>query len=53
MPPHRAAAQSISRFFHLKSHDIPIKIQKSSLGNRQSKGDRNPFSVWVIVSFKI
>ncbi|MEY4570257.1 MAG: hypothetical protein RLZZ398_1696 [Verrucomicrobiota bacterium] len=32
---------------------MPIKIQKSSLGNRQSKGDRNPFSVWVTVSFKI
>jgi hypothetical protein len=35
-----------SFFQYLRCHDKPIKIQKSSLGNRQSKGRRNLFSVW-------
>jgi hypothetical protein len=30
----------------LRCHGKPIKIQKSSLGNRQSEGCRNHFSMW-------
>jgi hypothetical protein len=30
----------------LRCHDKPIKIQKSSLGNRQSEGCRNYFFMW-------
>ena len=35
-----------SFFPYLRCHDKPIKIQKSSLGTRQSEGWRNYFLMW-------